>query len=197
MNSSVADDIETEISAGDERLWPWYALHVRTRGEAKLKTALESKGFTTFLPTYTESRKYSDRVKKVAAPLFPGYLFCRMDVTKRLPLLMTPGLHSIVGNMGVPQAIDEKEIDAIRRVVGANIAAVPWPYLKAGDRVVVQYGSLAGVEGALVRDVRGDKLVLSVHLLQRSISLEIERDWVKPLTVQIPSSVGKGSPDNS
>ena len=173
------------------QLLPWYALHVRTRGECKLQQALSAKGYETFLPSYLEARRYSDRLKKVNAPLFPGYLFCRLDVNKRLPLLVTPGLHSIVGTLGVPQVVEEEEILAIKRVVEAGIPAVPWPYLKAGDRVIVQYGSLKGVQGALVRDAHSDKLVLSIHLLQRSISLEIDRAWVKPLDLQKPQLGGE------
>jgi transcription antitermination factor NusG len=189
--TSLEDSREEKVAEiARPRALPWYALHVRTRGEVKLQQALSSKGYETFLPTYLESRRYSDRLKKVNAPLFPGYLFCRMDVSNRLPLVVTPGLHSIVGTLGVPQVIEEEEILAIQRVMGAGIPAVPWPYLKAGDRVVVQYGSLKGVEGLLVRGADSDNLVLSIHLLQRAISLEIDRAWVKPLDLQKPVEGG-------
>lgn len=163
-------------------LLPWFALKVRSSGEARVKSFLDHKGYDIFLPTYVESRKYSDRIKKIDAPLFPGYLFCRLDVEKRLPVLKTPGVDSVIGVAGNPQPIDESEIDAIRRVVQSGASAIPWPYLRAGDIVEIQFGSLSGLRGILL-NIRGkDRLILSVNLLQRSISVEIDRTWVRPHT---------------
>jgi transcription antitermination factor NusG len=160
---------------------PWYALKVRTNGESKPQDSLIAKGFETFLPTYVEMRRYSDRLKKVSAALFPGYLFCRLDAEHRLPILCTFGVESIVGVGGEPRPIEEEEIEAIRRVIHSDAAAVPWPYLKKGDRVKVQIGSLAGVEGTLIKTRGVSRLVISIHFLQRSISFEIDREWVRPL----------------
>ena len=160
---------------------PWFALKVYTRREEMVFAALESRGYQPFLPTYLEARKYSDRIKKINAALFPGYLFCRLDVSKRLPILTTPGVEHIVGIGGVPMAVPETEISAIRRVLESGRTAVPWPYLTVGEKVVIQYGSLAGVEG-LISSVRGEeRLILSIHLLQRSVSVEIDRSWIRPL----------------
>lgn len=161
--------------------FPWYALKVRTRGEAFISTSLRSKSYETFLPTFTESKVYSDRIKKVQAPLFPGYLFCRLDAERRLPILQTPGIEYIVSLERVPQPIPEEEIASILRVVQGGAVAKPWPYLKNGDRVCVMYGSFSGVEGILVSEKGSDRLILSVNLLQRSVSVEIDRAWIQPL----------------
>src|ERR1019366_3563157 len=118
--------------------FPWYALKVRPNGESKPQDSLIAKGFETFLPTYIEVRRYSDRLKKVSAALFPGYLFCRFDAEHRLPILCTSGVELIVGVGGEPRPIEEEEIEVIRRVVQSGVAAVPWPYLKEGDPVRVQ-----------------------------------------------------------
>jgi len=160
---------------------PWYALKVRAGGESKPKFALEQKGFETFLPTYVDCRKYTDRIRKVDAALFTGYLFCRLDAAHRLPILTTPGVESIIGVAGVPRLIDESEIDAIRRVIQSGLTAQPWPYLRAGDEVQIEFGAFTGITGYLVKARGVDRLVLSVHLLQRSISVEIDRTWVRPL----------------
>jgi transcription antitermination factor NusG len=168
-------------STGESSILPWYALKVRTKAEEKLQQALINKGFETFLPTSIDVRRYSDRLKKVRIALFPGYLFCRLDHEHPLPLISTPGVESIVGRGGLPEPIPDQEISAIQSVLQSDKIAVPWPYLKAGDKVRVQFGSLAGVEGTLIKTKGLDRLVLSIHLLQRSISFEIERDWVRPI----------------
>jgi len=58
---------------------------------------------------------------------------------------------------------------------------MPWPFLELGHRVLIERGPLAGVEGIL-DEVKGKyRLVVSVQLLQRSVSAEVDRDWIRPL----------------
>ena len=161
--------------------YPWFALHVHTRREPVIKRALEFKSYETFLPTYKESRQYADRVRKLDAALFPGYVFCRLDTENRLPVLITPGVYDIVRTGDVLQPVEEAVIEDIRRIVTSGCNAKPWPFLKTGDRVRVQFGSLFGVEGFLIREKGTDQLVISVSMLQRSVSVEIERSWIQPL----------------
>ncbi len=162
---------------------PWFAIRVRSRAEQLTGTALSGKGYEVFLPTYLECRRYSSCVKKVDAALFPGYLFCRLDVNRRLPVLSSAGVEHIVSLGGVPQPIEDSEIAAIRTVIESKLSTVPWPYLKAGNPVRIEFGPLAGLEGLVVSEKSGERLVLSVHLLQRSVAVEIERSWVRPLAL--------------
>jgi len=164
----------------------WYALKVRPRSESVVAANLETKGYELFLPTYKTKRRWSDRTKSFEMPLFPGYLFCLFDANNRLPILKTPNVNFVVGIGREPAPIDETEIEAIRRVVNAGVVYGPHPYVKVGQFVRVEYGSLSGLVG-LVTDLRnGSRLIISVNLLMRSVSVEIDRAWVKPL--QNPSS---------
>lgn len=160
---------------------PWYALKVRTKAEPFIGASLRNKSFETFLPTYTQSRAYSDRVKKVEVALFPGYLFCRLDIEKRLPILTTPGVEYIVSFDRIPQPVPEEEIEAIRRVLSAGGKAKPWPYLKVGDKVRVMTGPFTGVEGLLASEKGNERLILSITMLQRSVAVEIDRELIQPV----------------
>src|SRR5215831_6448579 len=75
----------------------WYAVHLRPRCEKLVALQLRNKGYEEYLPMYRSRRRWSDRVKKIELPLFPGYIFCKFDVEKRLPILVIPGVISIVG----------------------------------------------------------------------------------------------------
>jgi len=164
-----------------EGVSPWFALRVRSKAEQLVGTALSSKGCEVFVPTYVECRKYASCIKKIEVALFQGYLFCRLDVNRRLPVLTTPGVEHIVSCGGVPQPIADKEIAAIRTVVDSRLPACPWPYLKVGHPVRIEFGPLAGLEGLVILEKSRERLVLSVDLLQRSVSVEIERTWIRPL----------------
>jgi len=175
--------ISTDHAIQDVPTLPWYAVKVRAGAEPRIALALEHKGFPIFLPTWTEPRPYSDRIKRVQSALFPGYLFSRLDTEHPLRLVTTPGVDCIVSMAGTPTPIDQSEIDAIIRVTQSGACLEPWPYLKTGDKVAIQFGALSGLEGVLVHSRSRDRLILSVHLLQRSLSVEIDRSWVRPLAV--------------
>lgn len=156
--------------------FPWFAVWIKGRLEQNAASHLRSRGFQPFVPTYVERRRWSDRIRKVELPLFPGYLFCQFDPDDRLPILTTPGVLQVLG-VGAGKAllpVPEPEIEAIRTIVNSGLPKGPWPYLKVGQRVRIGSGPLDGVEGILT-EVRGVcRLVVSVELLHRAVSVEID-----------------------
>jgi transcription antitermination factor NusG len=145
-----------------------------------VELSLREKCEETFLPTYVECRRYSDRVKQVRAELFPGYLFCRFNPNRRLPILQTPGVQHVVGSSAGPTPVDDAEILGLQKAVMQTLSARPWPFLRSGHRVRIEHGSLTGVEGILLYEKGSHLLVLSVELLQRSVAVQIERNWIRP-----------------
>ena len=159
----------------------WFALQIRSRWEGTTAGLLRGKGLETLLPTYSTKRKWSDRFKVVEAPLFPGYVFCRFDVHNRLPVLITPGVISVVGRGKTPVAVDDREILSIQAAIGSGIRMEPWPYVEIGERVRVKDDVLDGMEGILTNFKGSDRVVISVTLLRRSVALEIDRSRITPL----------------
>ena len=143
---------------------------------------LEGKGYESFLPLYQSRRAWSDRIKELQLPLFPGYVFCRFDVQRRLPILTTPGVVGVVGVGKRPVPIDEAGIGAIRAAVQSGLQTRPWPFLQIGQEVSVKDGPLSGLKGILLNFKGQHRLVLSVTLLQRSVAIEVDGAWVDPIT---------------
>jgi transcription antitermination factor NusG len=159
----------------------WFALRVRSRSETIAATFLQGSGFEWFLPSYRCRKRWSDRIKELDSPLFPGYLFCRFDAQDRLSVLKTPGVISIVGMGNTPIAVDEGEIVGLRKLVSSGVPRQPWPYARVGQRVRIEHGALRGLEGILL-DFRGvHRVVLSLTLLQRSVAAEIDSAWLSPI----------------
>ena len=161
---------------------PWYAIHVQVKFAKVAAAVLREKGFEEFLPLYRARHQWSDRVKQVDLPLFPGYLFCRVDIAEGLlPIVTTPGVLGIVSAGKYPVAISDPEIETVRAVVRSGLPVLPWPCLGAGSRVLIEHGPLAGVEGIVLDADKKYRLIVSVPLLQRSVAVEIEREWVRLL----------------
>jgi transcription antitermination factor NusG len=168
--------------------FPWFALQIRSRQESSVATLLRGKGYEPFLPVYRCRRHWSDRIKEIELPLFPGYLFCQFDPQARLPILITPGVIQVVGMGKTPMPVDDTEIAAIQTAVQSWLPRGPWPFLQVGRRVRVEYGPLYGLEGILQSFKGRHRLVLSVTMLMRSMAVEIEAAWVTPIPHPLPAT---------
>jgi transcription antitermination factor NusG len=156
----------------------WYALQIRPRFEKLASRCLKDKGYEEYVPRYTSRRCWSDRIKTVELPLFPGYAFCKFDVQQRLPILITPGVLSIVGIGKTPAAISDTEIFSVQQLIASRLPCGPWPFVQVGERVSVERGPLAGLEGMVIEVKSNLRLILSLPLLQRSVAVEIDRDCI-------------------
>src|ERR1044072_9385388 len=155
----------------------WTALQVRPRSEKLVAATLSFKGIESFLPVYKVRRRWSDRIKEMDMRLFAGYVFCRSDLRHRMPILTIPTVMQFFGSAKQPLPIEEAEITAIQSVVRSGLPSVPWPYLKVGQRVRIEHGPLRDTEGILLEVKGAERLIVSVTLLQRSVAVELDRDW--------------------
>ena len=165
----------------ESEVFPWYAIRVRSNFERTTSYSLHQKGYREFAPFYRAKRRWSDRSKIVELPLFPGYIFCRFDPLKRLPILKIPGVVSIVSFAKQLIPVDEAEIAAIQVTVRTGAEVIPWPYLRVGQPVRIAGGPLTGLTGRLLDLQDGRRLVLSVTMLQRSVAVEIDRADIEPI----------------
>jgi transcription antitermination factor NusG len=175
------EDVTKMAVACPEDGLQWFALKVRSRAEQSTGTFLTGRGFEVFCPTYPERREYSDRIKTVQAPLFPGYLFCKLTWSNRLPIVSAPNVEYIVGFGSEPTPVATSEVAAVRTIVRSGAPCQPHPYLRLGQRVRLQSGPLADLEGILVATRSSHRLVVSVDLLQRSVATEVDSAHVRPM----------------
>ena len=169
------------------RTLPWFAVRVKSNYEKTVSATLRGKGFDEFVPVYRVRQQWSDRTKVIDRPLFPGYLFCRLDLNKRLPLVTTPGFLYIVGKGSNPEPLDENEVFAIQNVVYSGLPALPWSSIAVGQKVRLERGPLRGIEGIVTKIADQHRIYLNATLLQRSVSVQVDPDWVE--TEAGPSSI--------
>jgi len=161
----------------------WYAVWTKSRQEKVAAATIASLGVTNFLPLRSETRQWSDRRQTVHVPLFGGYLFVRislLDGSKRR-VLQVPGVAGLVGNSNGPLPIPEEQIEAVRTVIEQRMECTVHPLLEEGDMVRVVRGPLAGMEGRLIRTNSQARLIISIHMINRSLAVHVDRDDVERL----------------
>ena len=157
----------------------WYAVYTRHQHEKTVGEMLEKKGVETFVPLYQSRRRWKDRVKTLSLPLFPSYVFLHGGIERQLQIVTTPGVHWMVTVAGQVAVIPDLEIAAVKRLVESSLRFEPHPFLKCGDWVRVKAGPLEAVEGILVRMKGLCRLVISVQMLQKSVSVEVNTSDVE------------------
>jgi transcriptional antiterminator NusG len=174
-------DVPIEGSTVDQTRW--YAVRTRSRHEKLVSRQLESQGIQSFLPVITKISKWSDRRKEVELPLFSGYAFVRLDHASgdRVRVLQTQGVVNFVGVQGSGVPIPDQEIENINILLASKVTYQERPYLQVGQRVRVCGGALDGVQGILAAENSDRSLVISVGLIQRSISVRVAGYNVEPI----------------
>lgn len=160
----------------------WYAAYTRAHHEKRVAEQLARRSVENFLPLYDSTRRWKDRRVQLQLPLFPGYVFVRLALRDHLQVLQIPSVVRMVGFSGHATVLADKEIQALRISTTIRLRAEPHPYLTVGRRVRIKRGPLEGVEGILIRKKNAFRVVLSIDLIMRSASVEIdagdiERIW--------------------
>jgi len=152
----------------------WYALHTQSRHEKKVDSQLKAKGINSYLPLNTVHRRWSDRYKKIQAPLFSCYVFVNIALKDRLHVLQTAGAVNLVSFNGKPALIPDEQIYAVRMIL-ENVATVNYEnFFTPGVRVRILRGALKGLEGTLVSNKNNNRLIISIDGIKQAISVEID-----------------------
>ena len=96
-------------------------------------------------------------------------------------MLNSPGVVNVISVGPRPLPVDEEEVASIQKVCRSGRDAQPRPFLQVGRRVRVERGPMAGAEGIVLEVKSVCRIVVSLRLLQRSVSAEIEREWIRPV----------------
>jgi transcription termination/antitermination protein NusG len=160
----------------------WYAVHVRSRHEFIVRDALLKCGIDTFMPTYRKLRKWKDRNKIIEFPLFPGYVFVGLPgtETEKNSVLKTRGVVRFIGRTaGEAEVVPFEQIYSLMRIVESGEDIDPYPGLTEGKRVRLKSGPLKAVEGVLVSRKDTYHLVVSIDILSRGVSVQVDASNVE------------------
>ena len=152
----------------------WLVAYTRSHHEQTVARQFEQKHLECLLPTFERVVRWSDRIKRSRAPLFPGYVFVRSDEADRLHVLQTEGVINVVSRAGKPVPLSEQEIEQLHVCCSQAHAVEPHPFLKLGRRVRVKYGPFCGWEGTLVEKHNSRRLVITIEQIMKSVAINLD-----------------------
>ncbi len=159
----------------------WYAVQTVPRHEKKLREDLQLRSQEHFLPVYEAVHRWKNGCKvRVELPLFPCYLFVKIDPRDRFKILSLPSVISIVGSPSGPWPLPEEEITSLRTSMLTH-KFEPHAYLTVGQKVRIKAGPLENMTGILVRHAGGLRVVISVELIRQAAAVEVDADDVEPI----------------
>jgi transcriptional antiterminator RfaH len=169
----------------------WFAVQVQHKYESLTANLLQYKGYETYVPIYAPATGRKRLRANSRPPVFPGYIFTRFcwentsTIRSGAGIITTPGVIRIVGAGRTPIPIQDEEIETIQRVLDSGLETEPWPYLQVGQQVQIEEGPLRGVTGIIQAKENRHQLVVSVELLQRSLAVVIDCEWVNPVSLSL------------
>ena len=167
---------------------PWLALQTKPRSEQKIEYMLRQKGYESFTPMYRRKRRWSDRIVEIDSPLFPMYVFCRLNPGMQSKAISTPGVIRIVGFGGKPAPVATEEIEALQLLSQSKYLREPWHYLPDGTAVLVETKPLTEIQKTICQDESKRRLVISITLLQRSVAIQLDDETVITVVADVKGS---------
>ncbi len=196
LRRSVFEDVRSaspvaEVGAEVIRLPRWFALYTTSRHEKRIAQHLGQREIEHYLPLYQADRKWRDGSRvTLDLPLFPGYIFVRIQRSQRVSVLSVPGALAVVGGTGgEPAPLSDSAIEALQAGL-AEHRVEPHLLLRVGQFARIRSGAFAGMEGIVVRKKSGFRVVLTLEQIMQSVAVELDEEDVEPLPSEKDSSGG-------
>jgi transcription antitermination factor NusG len=168
---ATGSDPESDALPWDRRRW--YATFVMSRHEKRLAGHCSERQIESFLPLYQVRHRWKNRcMATVDLPLFPNYVFMRIERQQRVQVLNLPGVLSIVSSGREMLPISDEYMTSLRDGLLAH-RIKPHPNVEVGDRVCITTGPMVGMEGILCRQKNELRVVVRLEMIGRSVAVEV------------------------
>jgi transcription antitermination factor NusG len=171
----------------------WYALHVRSNFERRVQDALSEFAYENFSPHHALKSRFG-KGGVLQRPLLPGYVFARLeldDETRRdhIQVLRITGVVRVIGFGDQPEPIPDQEIQSLQILLASGAPTEPAPYVPhSGQEIEIICGPLTGCFGRVMRRRGKVRVTVSVEMLGKSVSAEVDARWLKPAKGKSPGN---------
>lgn len=182
FDSSEIPSSNSATSSNGDPERNWYAVYTVPQNEKSVVRHLDVRRIESFLPTYESIHRWNNgQRKRVVLPLFPTYLFVRIQAEERSTVLSAPGIIRIVGNSHRPIPLPNTMIDFLRSDF-CKQRVEPYRDLVVGQKVRIKAGPMQGVQGVLVRKKGSMRFVLTLQLINQHAAVEVAGEELEPVS---------------
>ncbi len=172
----------------------WHVVYTYPNAEKKLYDRLLDKGLEAFLPIHKKWSIRSDRKKMIEAPLFPSYVFVKVNNATIDKVRYCKGFASFVQFEGKWATIGDDQIEMIKTVMASDVPyrLLPDSFAKEDDFVEVTLGALKGRQGR-VKYIKQTKescqVIMQVEHTGYALAVEVDRRCVRVLRNHMETAV--------
>lgn len=169
MNES--DVIRDESEAAVPR---WYAIQCKGGESFRATENLANQGFEVFHPVLEVQKKRRGKLTWVTEPLFPYYLFIRLDrlVSNWRPIRSTRGVLKLVSFGETPIAVDDALLETLRETGNERDQDANF-YFQAGEAVQITDGPFKELQAVFESHRGEERAIVLLNLLHRPQRLEM------------------------
>ncbi len=161
----------------------WFAIYTKSRSEKKVFERLNDAGHESFLPLITEVRQWSDRKKKVKAPLIKSYVFVKVKKNDLIPIYNIPGVVAVLKHLGEPAIVTEVEINNLKILTNNSeaIETIEPCVLKNGKPVQVIHGPFEGLIAVYLSNSGKHRVIVKVEALNSFNEITLPLSHIKDI----------------
>ena len=187
-----ANNPQSTIHNPTSNIQSWYAIYVKSRHEKSIHSELQQKGIEASLPLISVTRQWSDRKKKIEAPLFRSYVFVNIDISKdKLNVLQTDGVVKFVTFCNKTVSIPEEQMYWLDQILMSELQLEREQEIPIGAEVDVMFGPLKGLRGRVKRKNTITKLVVWFDSIMQGVSVEIDPAYLQQSKLNKTSSINR------
>ncbi len=160
----------------------WYLIHAKPRQESLADENLRRQGYQTYLPLIRVWRRRRGRNVELIEPMFPRYLFIHLteSVDDFGPIRSTYGVSNLVRFGQDPARVPDDLIAAIRAHEDEQgVHPHPEPQLKAGDRVRLLAGPMAGYEAIFQARSGQERVLLLIEIAGKLAKMKVSAHHIE------------------
>lgn len=161
----------------------WYLVYCKPRQEMIARLNLARQGYTTYIPLLRERRRRQGRRVPVVAPMFPRYLFIRLnqETDNWAPIRSTIGVVSVVRFGQAAAAVPDELIDLFRQREDAEgVQQLPPEEFSQGAKIRITDGGFAGYEGIFLARSGRDRVTVLLEVLGRHTRARVDAGAIEP-----------------
>ncbi len=158
----------------------WYAIQTKVNREKDVGKRLTDFHLEVFLPWLRTRRRIGSRFHWVLAPLFPGYVFCRLDmVLSGKAARYSPGVKDFLKFGSRVAEVDESIIEVLRQRCPGGVAQFEPINVQPGDTVRINEGPFSGLEAIFEQKLKGsERVAVLLEILGRQTRIVLPSETI-------------------